>query len=542
MFLLAFGILNICRSVVKATPVPGTLSVPPSEYWDGNDGRWSTFFVQVGTPPQVLRLLPGTSASAGTTLWLVLPEGCSILHANDSGCSTERGQTFLRNSSSSWLPKTSGTDGLFQLTVPEEQYLGLTGNAYYGFDTVTLSIGGSGLPTLPHQTIAGIATDDFWLGSLGLSPISFNFSNFNDPQPSLLAGLRNQSFISSFSWAYTAGAFYKDVPTYGSLTLGGYDTTKFVPNNVSTAFGPDSSRDLLIRIQSITYETAGISSTLADETGTFAFIDSLVTPLWLPLNVCQEFEKAFNLTWNDTMSLYLLDDSTHMNLMTKNPCFTFTLGSLSDGGTLQIVIPYAAFDLNITANGTEQRYFPLKRAQNSSQYTLGRVFLQEAYIIADYDHQNFSVSQALFPDTSTPENVVAIASMDHSGSGQPDHSKTSGLSTVSKIVIAVCVFVLFLVVVGLLSYYQIRRRRSSRAGSASDTQPGQSRPDTPRKDLNSTAAGQEIICELDTAGNQLIRELDTAVSQIPEIDASGVPPIELSAGDRHLLWHELPAE
>ena len=43
------------------------VNVPPSLYWDGIDGAWSTFHVQVGTPGQLLRLLPGTSASAGDT-------------------------------------------------------------------------------------------------------------------------------------------------------------------------------------------------------------------------------------------------------------------------------------------------------------------------------------------------------------------------------------------------------------------------------------------------------------------------------------------
>jgi hypothetical protein len=49
--------------MVSVSPI----NVPPSLYWDGIDGAWSTFHVQVGTPGQLLRLLPGTSASAGDT-------------------------------------------------------------------------------------------------------------------------------------------------------------------------------------------------------------------------------------------------------------------------------------------------------------------------------------------------------------------------------------------------------------------------------------------------------------------------------------------
>jgi hypothetical protein len=43
------------------------INVPPSLFWEGNDGSWSTFHVQVGSPGQTVRLLPGTSASASDT-------------------------------------------------------------------------------------------------------------------------------------------------------------------------------------------------------------------------------------------------------------------------------------------------------------------------------------------------------------------------------------------------------------------------------------------------------------------------------------------
>jgi hypothetical protein len=47
--------------------LPSPLNVPPSLFWDGIDGRWSTFHVSVGTPGQAVRLLPGTSATASDT-------------------------------------------------------------------------------------------------------------------------------------------------------------------------------------------------------------------------------------------------------------------------------------------------------------------------------------------------------------------------------------------------------------------------------------------------------------------------------------------
>lgn len=51
-------------------------------------------------------------------------------------------------------------------------------------------------------------------------------------------------------------------------------------------------------------------------------------------------------------------------------------------------------------------YFPIRRAANDSQYTLGRAFLQEAYVVADYERSNFSIHQVVFD--SQAQNIVAI--------------------------------------------------------------------------------------------------------------------------------------
>ena len=168
---------------------------------EGNDGPWSSFTIQVGVPAQDVRVLIST---AGTSTWVVLPEGCS----NDapSNCAALRGQEFNINASSSWQP-----NNFFDLAL--ESNLGYTGNGEFGFDTVALSWQGSGGPSLDHQVVAGIATSDFWLGTFGLTPRPTNFSNFNDPQPSFMETLKNKSMIPSLSWSYNAGAPYRMLRT-----------------------------------------------------------------------------------------------------------------------------------------------------------------------------------------------------------------------------------------------------------------------------------------------------------------------------------------
>ncbi|KAK3064074.1 hypothetical protein LTS18_010349, partial [Coniosporium uncinatum] len=57
-------IAGLAAHRVVAQSANGTvLNVPPDQYFDGDDGQWATFGVQVGTPSQNLRLLPGTGVS-----------------------------------------------------------------------------------------------------------------------------------------------------------------------------------------------------------------------------------------------------------------------------------------------------------------------------------------------------------------------------------------------------------------------------------------------------------------------------------------------
>jgi hypothetical protein len=160
--------------------------------------------------------------------------------------------------------------------------------------------------------------------------------------------------------------------------LGGYDTSKFLPNDLTFDFGPQDDRELLVQLNKITTGegTSLLSSPIP------MLLDSTIPYIYLPVSACEEFESAFGLVWDNATQLYLLTDAQHTALQTKNPNITFALGNLTSSTIIDITLPYSAFDLTlsypIVANAT--RYFPLKRANDSSQYTLGRTFFQEAYV------------------------------------------------------------------------------------------------------------------------------------------------------------------
>ena len=167
----------------------------------GNDGFWSTFPINVGTPPQELQLLVSTQQSAS---WAVTPSGCGSGDAPN--CIKGRGGFFDASKSTSWFRKD-----IYQLNEAANLGYGSNlNNGTYGFDTLGF-VGAPGVVdiTLDHQVVAGISTDSFYLGSLGLAPQPVNFSNTDDSSPSLLSSLKTKGNIPSLSFGYTAGAAYR---------------------------------------------------------------------------------------------------------------------------------------------------------------------------------------------------------------------------------------------------------------------------------------------------------------------------------------------
>lgn len=170
---------------------------------EGNDGPWSSFSVQIGTPPQTVRVFIST---ASTQTWAVATEGCGS--GDPTTCAKLRGGIYDYKGSSSWVSNLANTSSNIYVLGLEDD-LGYVGNGRYGFDDVTLGFQGSGGPSLKNQTVAGIAAKEFFLGSFGLKPRPSNFTGYNQAIPSFMENLRTESKIPSLSWGYTAGNQYR---------------------------------------------------------------------------------------------------------------------------------------------------------------------------------------------------------------------------------------------------------------------------------------------------------------------------------------------
>ncbi|PNP42249.1 hypothetical protein TGAMA5MH_05931 [Trichoderma gamsii] len=438
-----------------ASSLPTPISVSPSQVFEGVDGPWSSFELRVGTPAQNLRILPGTSS---TQTLVVLPEGCQIIKVND--CANSRGDLFNTTASHTWKDI-----GLFELGF--ENSLGFTDNGDFGYDTVGLGYLGSGGPVVNHSVIAGIAGTEFYLGVLALNPRPTNFTTQNEPQQSFMQLLKNSSAIPSLSYSYNAGAPYRLNKALGSLILGGYDTSAYQNTDSSYKFFSDQSRDLSIGIQSIS-TNASADNTILQSDLISMFIDSSVAEIYLPLDACHAFEKAFGLTYNTTLEMYLVSDSLHSKLTKENPAVTFEVTTpITGGSSFNITFPYASFDL--TANPpllkSSSRYFPLKRAANDTQYVLGRTFLQEAYLIVDYERGNFSVHPRVW-NASAESNIVTIfppGVKQSEPTPSPSHSSSISGGAIAGIVIGVCVFIAAAAAAALRFLVLPRRKKAAAA-------------------------------------------------------------------------------
>ncbi|RMZ87737.1 hypothetical protein DV736_g5035, partial [Chaetothyriales sp. CBS 134916] len=159
--------------------------------------------------------------------------------------------------------------------------------------------------------------------------------------------------------------------------------------------------------------------------------------------------------------MYLMDDDEYTALKKLNASITFTLsnGLSNNPETLNITLPYAAFDLETVPpiNGKTFKYFPLNRSTDDTQYTLGRVILQEMYMVADYEHGNTSLWQGVYPNVSVSSDLVTICPLNSTTCKSQSGKKLSS-GVIGGIVVGAALSTI--VILAILGYLWWKKHRA----------------------------------------------------------------------------------
>lgn len=259
----------------------------------------------------------------------------------------------------------------------------------------------------------------------------------------------------------------------GSLILGGYDQSRIKGANGTFPMASSTSPGqtlLNVRVSSLTMGYGNGSSaslTTSSDQSTHAFdaiLDSTLPYLYLPDAICDTLVSSLDLSYDDFNNVYYWKGTQPDGI----DQFVFTLVDAQQGdATTSITLPFAAFNLNtswpiLDANNESFSYFPIRKAPDQKTFILGRAFFQEAYVIADYERNTFTVAQAAFPTDSSSQltpifNTTFNPASSNSGGGGGDGGK-KGLSggAIAGIVIGVLAGV---AIIAAIAWFLWRRKK-----------------------------------------------------------------------------------
>ncbi|KAF2627451.1 acid protease [Macroventuria anomochaeta] len=519
---------------VDVTTIPLPKVVPTSGDFDGNDGKWSTFLINVNSDNQGLngqdfKVLVSTSSAL--TLLPAPNEQCNPDCAAKHGVLTYNGKQVTGvQESENWQDA-----GILSIPLPywySNDYTGYNSTPRGVWGTTNVGLGHSSAQSLVNPGLYAVkyTSNAFFMGSFGLA--AGEVGGQGATKPTFLSQFKDLQTIASPSYGYTAGAWYRNnrngVP--GSLVLGGYDKSRMARDGLSLPMPNNKNNTLVVGVPSILYRPdqdveANQYSFTANTTGGFrANIDSTLPYLILPDWICDEFQKKFRLTYDNETNFYTVNSSAHNWNAQQNATVTFQLaaGPLNSADLMNIQLPYDAFDLQLSetgANGTN--YFPIKKSKDGV-YILGRTFLQEAYIIVDYERANFTVAPASNPNSLPKEDLKIIYNTTyHPGAGTPDSDGGLAPGAIAGTVVGI---VVAFAIAGIVAFCWWRKRKNKR-------EVGQKHYATSQ--IDPTLAGQEIkhrrVSEL--TGSDLPSSPKTPLAGYYTADHKSVPPISEMSPD-----------
>ncbi|ROT40731.1 hypothetical protein SODALDRAFT_356740 [Sodiomyces alkalinus F11] len=267
-------------------------------------------------------------------------------------------------------------------------------------------------------------------GCLGIGPpgaVNQSFSNDGSypTNASLVPGvLWEQGDIPSNSFGMHIGSASRRAEVAGSLLFGGYDPNRVVgPVLVGDGSFQDTItlRDISIQVvqgaspfDHFTSEQRGLlirDDVAASTSGLPVRVDGCSPYLTLPKPTCDAIAAHLPVRYDDALGLYLWDRASprYPLIVSSASVLTFSLFAASNTDVVTIRIPFAHLNLTLTPPLADvpTPYLPCFTG-GQGHHVLGRAFLQDAFLGANWHREKWFLAQAPGPNVQSSPRAERI--------------------------------------------------------------------------------------------------------------------------------------
>ena len=404
----------------------------------GPDGPWHAVSIDLGSNKQPLDLYPGNT-------WHSNILGSSIC-ANVSTCYAQQAGLYDSSTSTSVLTYTT-VDQVEQIDWTSGA-MPLTGTHSVQFDTATvlapnlfsaatipnlsLQVIPNGYYTLPNGTNYLPEVGTLALGAESVNqtyPVVQSVENFNS---SLISGyLYEAGQLVSNSYGLHIGSVALGIPP--SALVGGYDQSRLLGVVTAQSYQlyslPIDLLDIGIGVAEggSPFADTSFSGLLAQGNSSIkvsirVLIEATIPYLYLPGSTCDAIAAQLPVTFHSDYGLYFWNttDPKYTRIVTSPAYLSFTFRlNQSNSQNMTIKVPFGLLNLTLQAPliNTPTQYFPCRPLTDSGSYTLGRAFLQAAFVGVNWQtdlNGAWFLAQAPGPNTPSTPVVTSIGFSDTS--------------------------------------------------------------------------------------------------------------------------------
>lgn len=507
-----FSLSPLCLVSAAASPY----EVSWAEDSIGPDGPWNAVTVALGTSSSTtLSLFAGATWQS----WIIDDNYCSSGTCYASGAGTydsdkdgSSGDISIKADLASFMSgvELAGDDLGGTRWIDR---VDLFGDAVENVSLALISSSDTAIqyPNVTHPLFAGCLA----VGGPGATNQSFSLGDgIPTINASLIPGyMWERDWTPSNSFGMHIGAVSPKLS--GSLYFGGYDKNRVVGDiiTVDADIRGDgiTLRDISIDVigDNSPFEFDGDSEEglLADSNTTIGsslkvYVDGCSPYLTLPESTCKNIASHLPIYLDEPLGLYLWNTSSpkYDRIVSSASALSFSFIADSNVDPIKIRVPFMHLNLTLEAplSDSPKPYFPC-HVNNAGKYVLGRAFLQDAFIGANWKVSKWWMAQA------PGRNIQAVSSMSSIGEDDVEITKGSndwkaswdgvwtdeaveatstpkansngnstteeeGMSTGAKAGIAVAVIVGVLGIAGVAGFFRWRRRRNATGAAGSQAQ------------------------------------------------------------------------